>query len=320
MNDPSTTTTTFRSEPGGGRADPTVGRFVFLFVTGLVVVSIAVFGRREVSRWYQATAENAIREQRYEDAVLAANKALEWDPSNDAIVNLRAIARQQSNDFAGSVADFDELIAKAAEDGKKDQRDIVLLQQKAAALHRLGRYPEVLAIWDEIIAYREEEFRQRDDHDSRYDYALALNNRAYMVAQAFSATQDHELYDIEQGLAQVRRAIEVRQVDDDAVILDTLGYLLLLNDQPKEALETLEKVVELTKAEHAATRAAYLKMMQKVSDQRQIQDALRSLDEQFAIILHHRGEAYAANGDEEKSAADIAEALRLGYNPDDGIW
>ena len=43
-------------------------------------------------------------------------------------------------------------------------------------------------------------------------------------------------------------------------------------------------------------------------------------DQQFSVILHHRGEAYAALGEEEKADADIAKAIELGFNPDEGIW
>lgn len=320
MNSPTPTTTTYQSAPGGGPADPSVRRFVFLFLTGLVIVVIALFGRQEMSRWYQAKANNAMEEGRYDDAVAAANLALEWNPENTEVVRLRLLARQRNNDDDGIIEDFDKLLAEASEDGEKNERDMVLLQQKAAVLHRMKRYTDVLKIWDEIIAYRQEEFRQRDDYDSRYDYAMALNNRAYMLAQAYSATKDRELYDIEQGLEQSRLSLEVRQVDDDSMILDTVGYLLMFNGETDEAVKTLEKALAITKVEHDAIRRKFQKMMPAVQDQRPIQDKLSQLDKDYSIILHHRGEAYRANGEEELAAADIEAALQLGYNPEEGIW
>ena len=324
MNQTPLTTTTYRSEPGGGPADPSVRRFVLLFLGGGLLVTLALFGRGEVSRWYQAEALNAIREQRYEDAIEAANKALQWDPENLDVVDVRAVARLRNNDFEGSVADLDEqLAALEQEDPDKDtdgERRMTLLAQKAMALQRLGRHQPVIAIWDEIVAFRKEEFRLRDDHDSRYDYAMALNNQAYMVAQAYVSTQDAETFDIGQALEQSSESMRVRQVEDDAVILDTYGYLLLLNGRSDEAVKMLERVVELTRAEHDAVRDQLNRLMQQVDDQRQIQDSFEELDKQFSIILHHRGEAYQAVGETEKAEQDLSEADRLGYNPEEGVW
>ena len=320
MDDSPPTTQTFRSEPGGGPANPAVRRFVLLSILAGLAATGILLGREEISRWYQASAANAYEEKRFDDAITAANKALEWKPGDNDLIALRFSARVGNEDFDGCIFDLNQLIETASADdeesGGRDERDIGLLEQKAQIVQRLGRHTEVLSIWDDILDYRRDEFRKRDDDESRYNCAMALNNRAYMVAQAFSATGDEQQFDVAEALEQSRESIELRGFDDDPVMLDTLGYLLLLNGQAEAAVTHLERAVELTKVEQNAER----KRMQEATDQRRYQDVLAAFDNQFAVILHHRGEAYAAVGAQEKSEADIQEALRLGYDPAAGIW
>ncbi len=320
MNSDSATTSTYRSDPGGGPADPKATRFVVLFIIGVIVALVLLLGRTEISRWYHAKATNALSEKRYEDAVAAANQALEWDPESETLFELRAFARMQAEDFEGCLADYDEMIAKAAEDDVRNEKDISPLARKASVLHQIGRHAESLAIWDDIIEYRKKEFELRDDYKSRYAYAMSLNNRAYMLGQAYSIAEDREEFDVRGALEQIRLALKVRKLDDDSVMIDTLGYLLLLNEEPEEAVEELEKAVSLTKDEHGALRNRIQREMQTASDQRPLQLALSELDKQFSIILHHRGEAYEAVGEKEKAEKDLSEAKRLGFDPDKGIW
>lgn len=319
MNADQPTTSTYRSEPGGGPADPAVRRFVLLTISGLIIVTIALLGRAEVARWHQASAENAFADQRYEDAIAAANRAIQWDPKNEAMVNLRALARMQNDDLEGSLSDLDELIAAAARDDEamegRDERDMQLLRQKANTLQRLERYTEAISILDEILKYRQSEYSKRDDDESRQNYAMALNNLAYTVAQAFTATDDQQTFDVAVALAQSRESLDLLRFDDPATI-DTWGYLLLLNGQAESAVEQLQRAVMLTEEE----QAGYRKRLQQVADQRALQMQLLLLDQQLAVILHHRGEAYAAIGETDKSNADIAKAKQLGYDPEKGIW
>lgn len=313
-----TTTATYRSKPGGGPADPAVRRFVFLAITAGLLVTVALFGREEMGRWHEAAAINAFADRRFEDSIQSANKALAWDPENDDMVTLRAQARMQNGDLEGCLEDLDAMIAAAAKndaDEGRDEQDIQLLSEKARVAQRMDDHQLVQSIWTSIVDFRAEEYRKRDDHDSRLAYSWALNNRAYMIAQAFSATGD-AAFDVAEAMEQSRLSIELRKVDDDPVLLDTYGYLLLLNDRPDEAFEKLDLAVKLTTKEQDAKRAK----MASVADQRRIQDILRELDNQYAVILHHRGEAYEALGDSEKAAADIQEAIRRGYNPEAGVW
>lgn len=328
MNSPSTSkTSAFRSEPGGGPANPNVVRFVTLFFLGALAVIVAVLGRGEVARWHHAAALNALAEQRYEDAAESADKALEWQPENSQLIDLRAYVKMESGDFEGCLADFDEQLALAAEDGVTDERDILLLTQKAQALHQLRRFPELLKIWDSIISFRKEEFRLRDDFNSRSEYAQALNNRAYMVAQAASIAESDEVsetYDLSKALNEIRLAIDLQNSgeddSEDAMLIDTLGYLLLMDNQNAEAIQVLERATELTEAENKVQRVLIQSKMQSATDQRPFQDRLRLLNEQYAVILHHRGEAYLANNELDKATADFQKAKQLGYDPENGVW
>lgn len=311
---------TYQSEPGGGPADPKSIRFIVLFCIGAIIATVLLLGRAEVSRWYHAKATNALKERRYEDAVEAVNDALKWDPESEVLREVRAYARLQAEDFEGCIADYDQMIAQAAEDDVQNEKDIVPLARKASVLHQMGRHTESTEILDDIIDYRKKEFEMRDDDESRYRYALSLNNRAYMVGQAYSIAEDREPFDVREALEQIRLGMKVRKLDDDSVMVDTLGYLLLLNEEPEEAVKELERAVTLTQSEHAARRKKIRSEMQVANDQRPYQAALAELDKQYSIILHHRGEAYEAVGEQEKASKDLAQAVRLGYDPEKGIW
>lgn len=316
-------TETYRAEPGGGPANPKTIQFVALFVLGLIIMIVVLTGRREVARWYDASARNAFADKQYEEAIEAANTALQWEPDNPQLIELRVMARMKNEDFEGCLADCDELLAEAAKDEVENEADYAPLPFKAAALQRLGRHEETLEVWAKIVAYRKREFELRDDYESRYAYAMSLNNRAYMVAQAYVEAEDEQetaKFDVGEALEEIELALEVRNVPDDAVMLDTHGYLLLLNGKPEEALEILKKAVELTKAENDASRSKLKSIIRVVDEPAPYEAALKELDQQFAIILHHRGEAFEVMGQPEKAAEDIAEAVRLGYNPDEGIW
>lgn len=288
-----------------------------LLFFGVLVSFLLLVGRSELSRWYYAAAKNAIEDGRYEDAVQAADRGLYWNPDYAELIVQRATANFQNGDFDACLRDYDRVIELYEADGTVNEFDIAAKARKAAVLHRMQRFSESLALMSEIVEYRKEQFRLRDDWESQYQYAMALNNRAYSEAQAF--TKGSEV-DIKKSLQDIKLAMEVRGVADDPVMVDTLGYLLLLNEDPQEALYQLDMAVKLTQQNNEVVRQRYQEQMRTASDQRPLQQALEEMDQQFSIILHHRGEAYAANGEAEKSHADIQEAKRLGYDPDNGIW
>ena len=55
-------------------------------------------------------------------------------------------------------------------------------------------------------------------------------------------------------------------------------------------------------------------------DSRQLDAQQTQLDHNLATLYHHRGEVHEVQGREQQARRDKTEAVRLGYNPDLGIW
>ena len=284
---------------------------------GLVAFGL-VIGRSEISRWYFAAARNALVDQQYDEAIESANKGLGWEPEYTDLIQLRANAHRAKGDMDACLRDYDRVIEIASKDDPYSELVIAMKTRKTSLLQRMDRTSDAIAIWDEIVEYRAAQFRLRDDVKSQYAYAMSLNNRAYVEAQGY-ASGDEEI-DIAKSLRDIKTAIEVRGIEDDPVMIDTLGYLELLNGNHDEALHHLEMAVQLAKQFNAVKKNEIQQEMQSATDQRFLQDSLKELDQNYSVILHHRGEAYEAVGDLEKAEADIEQAEKLGYDPEEGIW
>jgi tetratricopeptide (TPR) repeat protein len=309
---------TYQAEPNPAATRPLPKWLLPLVFLGGLLGFVLITGRSEISRWHFAATKNAIIDKRYDDAVASANKGLNWNPDYSDLLQLRAMAHAGQKDFASCLIDYDRIIEI---ESKVDPYCDAVHEAKSAktsVLQRMDRFDEAIALWDEVVNYRAEQYRLRDDDSSQYAYAMSLNNRAYVAAQGFVA--GNEQIDVETSLREIEKAIEVRGVEDDPVMIDTLGYLQLLNGKNEEALYQLDMAVELTKQENAIRRQQYQQAMSQVVDQRPYQDAIEQLDQQFSIILHHRGEARRAMGMTEEADEDIKQALELGYDPDEGVW
>ena len=318
MNSSSSSPQTYQAEPASPGKP---GRFpvwlISLVFVGTLIGFLLVTGRSEISRWHFAAARNAIEDARYEDAITSVEKGLKWNPESMGLVRIRAMANLELENFEACLEDYDLLIEHAEQDGETNESDMAPRMAKAAVLQKIDRYPEVIELCDEVVEFRREQYQLRNDSESQYEYATSLNNRAYFEAQAWVIDKDS--VDIRESLGDIRLAVKLR-IKEDPILIDTLGYLLLLNGDAEEALTELNKAVELTRNENAIRRKRIVREMQRVVDQRPYQELLESVDENLAVILHHRGEALIATGSEEEGKADIEEAVGLGYDREAGVW
>lgn len=318
MNSSQTTPTTYQSEPIEPANIKQPPGWLMPAIFGLSFLAfVLLIGRQEISRWHYASAKNAIEDQRYDDAIEAANNGLRWNPEYVELIAMRATAHMEKEDYEACLSDYDRMMELAAADEIVNERDIAPKAAKAGVLQRMDRFEDAIVIWNELVDYRRDEYQQRDDVESIDAYAMALNNRAYIEAQAHAVGVEN--IDVARALTDIENALAMRD-PNNPVMLDTLGYLQLINGQNEEALTTMIRAVELTNLENRRFRDDLMKAMQQVVDQRPIQAALKQLDQQYSILLHHRGEAYRAVGDEEKAQRDIEEANRLGYSREEGIW
>lgn len=307
---PSNNGSTYRSEPVDSSSRKPSPLLAAAFVVGLLGF-LLVIGRSEIARWKWAAAKNAMEDSQFEAAVEAATNGLKWNPEAAELIALRGAAREELGDFEGSLQDYDLMIANAAKDEEVNEADMLPLGLRSHIYQRMGRFEQAVADLTKVAEFRERQFKFRDDDASRQAFALSLNNRAYV--------QSLGKIDIEQALTDIQKAIDIRGVDD-SIMLDTLGYLLLLNERAEEALEALEKAFAMTQKENNFYRNEIRRQMRLADDQRGFERNLKLLDENMAVIQHHRGEAYEAIGESEKAKADIEQAIKLGYDREAGVW
>jgi tetratricopeptide (TPR) repeat protein len=282
-----------------------------VFVLGLVLWGYA-FLPQEIARWYHASARNALSDRDFDEVIEKANKGLSWNPDYTELLGLRAAVNLELDELELALKDFDRMIEIAALDNQLTEADISALAARTVALQRLNRFQEAVDTWTEIVDYRKQQFQERKDDASRQQYALSLNNRAYTQAQG--------KIDIPTALEDINEAIEILGREDDPIFIDTLGYLLLVDGNLEDAKFYLEQAVALAKTQDAKKREQIRALMQRVVDQRALEAELKRLDENYAVILHHRGEVYEAIGEVEQADADYEEAVKLGYNREKGIW
>ena len=303
-------------------ANPSVAKpipkwlFPSIFLGGLLAFMLIV-GRAEISRWHEANALNAATDRRFEDAVRAATKGLSWDPTSTSLLHVRSLARLELKDYEGAIADRDLIIEIASKVDPYSSNVVRAKGAKASILQRMSRYKESIALWTEVVDHHEHQYELRNDTISLMEYTQALNNRAYTEAQAHVVGVEN--IDIQLALRDSEKAIELR-ARDEPFMVDTRGYLKLLNGEPEQALMLLDDAVTVSEQVAMIRRAELKRKMNQATDQRPQQDAIRDIDEQLAVILHHRGEAYQALGEAEKGQADIDRAIELGYDREAGIW
>lgn len=307
----------YRSAANNAVAKP-IPKWLFpsIFLGGLVAF-LAIVGQAEVSRWHEASAMNALEDRRFDDAIRSATKGLKWDPNSTGLIAVRSRARLELKDFDGALADQDLIIELAAKENKFSPKVIAAKSEKASLLQRMSRYEASIELWNEVVDYHEHQYKLRNDTVSLMAFTQALNNKAYIQAQAH--VDGIENIDIEAALADVNKAIELRGLQEPFMI-DTQGYLKLLNGDAEGAHYLLDNAVRLTEETSSKVEAQLKRQMRNATDQRPYEDALRGLNEQLAVIVHHRGEALNALGEEEKGQADIDRAVKLGYSREDGIW
>ncbi len=124
-----------------------------------------------------------------------------------------------------------------------------------------------------------------------------LNLRAYI--RALGNVDQKEL---EAGLDDVQCAI--RMVRPNAALIDTRGYLYHLLGRQDDALKDLNLAIAMTMAGRSHVRSP---------------DMEQKLNEDLAVMHHHRSLVYQVQGKTKEAEADMQLAKELGYDPDAGV-
>lgn len=245
--------------------------------------------RHAFGQFHAQQAMNRIRAKDWDGALAQIDRALSWNPNSVALLYLRARLHQEKDDYAASLADVEQAIAIKPNDEQVQRLRVGLF-------YRLRRHREAAAAATEML-----ERRIGDEVDN-------LNTRAYA-----RAVGDFEL---EEALTDIDEVL--RERPESASFIDTRGYILFKLGRNQEALDELERAIALTEKEREEfeQRGKNLFGDAKLDFDRQH----KQFDEHLAVMYHHRGEVHAKLGHADQAKKDRFIGVKLGYDPESGIY
>jgi len=135
----------------------------------------------------------------------------------------------------------------------------------------------------------------------------ALNHRAYVRALVGR--------DLPAALADIDRALAGR-TESAPALLDTRGYILHLLGRHRDAVDQLNVAINGLQQ----NRRQLNNLRGRVDDPVRLACRLRKLEQEWAVMLHHRALACRAIGLEEQAKQDFELASRKGFDPARGIF
>jgi tetratricopeptide (TPR) repeat protein len=254
---------------------------------------------REIARWQMAAAMAAAADGDFELAIFKADKAIHSHPNSATLYAQRANIRRQMEDFQAAEQDLDKALDVSPSVPEFYYHRAIVRQRLSkheAAVRDLDRYIELVT--NEPL----------DSKKARERYADGLNSRAYVRAIGN--------LEITEGLSDIEKAFLVLGSEDSAALLDTRGYLLYLDGQYSRAKVDLEKAVGIASAElrqFPESAKGYFTDKQATADR-------KTLEQNLAVMLHHRGLVYKELQQHQAAEADLKQAKELGYDPAKGIF
>ena len=276
---------------------PIVRRLVIL---ALVLILVGgVFGPQLVNWGQNAIAERCrqLAEEKFLDgdvtgAIADADRAIQWSPDAPEGYLKRGVYRLHDNQLQASLEDFNEAIRRQPAKPKTE-----CYIQRCEALQRMGRWQD--AVDDAGTAIR------LDSASSQ-----SLNCRAYARALG-NAAGALDSSEVTAGLDDIQRALEMEGQEVPAY-LDTRGYLRYLKGDYQSAMIDMQRAIEITQAQSQRVSSPWGTHFISAESRASI---LRSLDENLAVMYHHRGLIHEKLGNAAQAKADLAKGDELGFDP-----
>jgi len=236
-------------------------------------------------------AERLYRNNDLPGALAAADRAVGWSPENVQLLLLRSQLRLADKDYRGCLADAEQVAA---------------LEPTNPFAHEIRR-----SMYFYLHEHRKaSEAATEDIAKGRGDRAILLNSRAYSRALG-----DFEL---EAALADIDEAISLSPQDNSSYI-DTRAYVLFRLKRYPEALKDLNRAISLTEK---ALREVEDRMIGNLPRRNRGNPAtqVKQVKENLAVMYHHRGEVYEAQGKSAEAKKDFEVADLFGFNPEEGVY
>lgn len=277
-------------KPDRGGAVWIVRLLLVLVALGLLTsMALKGIGPDYIANWYVKRAADRYMSDDLDGAIADMGRAIAWMPDAPELYYNRAYYRQKAHDLEGSLEDYNRLI-------ELNPNYAPAYTGRSVVYQRLKRHREAI---DDLTHAMQ--LRPKNDH-------RLLNHRAYTRAIANM--------ELEEALVDIQQAIDTIGVDEPAY-LDTRGYIYYLLGRYEEALQDMDRAVQLAVQERR-------RLLQIAADRRagnrQLALVERQLNENEAVMVYHRGLVHEKLGNLEQAHADKTRGLQLGFNPERGVY
>ncbi|MDA0660417.1 MAG: hypothetical protein O3C60_16470 [Planctomycetota bacterium] len=245
-------------------------------------------------------------------AEMAFEKSRRWAPNNIDAYDIRA-------QFYSDQRQFEKAAAEWQARSQQTPRDIAPLLARSEVLLRMGRPVDAIQAAKEATTVALEELRMAEVEGkkdqiklSKFMYANALNGLAY--------TRARSMQDIDQGLLEVETAMHLMGGLDANAMLDTRGYLYFLKGDLVAAYEDMTRCCRNFRELYHWRLVQSTWQQQNRVDQSQEDEVIANAKHNLAVGYQHLGLVRAALGQHVQACDDFSHAIRLGYNPELGVW
>ncbi|MCE9607758.1 MAG: hypothetical protein K8U03_22955 [Planctomycetia bacterium] len=225
-------------------------------------------------------------------ALATADRAVAWSPENAELLLIRGELKRLTKDYRGSLADAEQ----AAILNPSDPNAQSLRRQMYFYLHE---HHKAAAAATESLA---KGFGER---------AILLNDRAYARALG-----DFEL---DEALVDIDEALRL-STNDNSSLIDTRGYVLFRQKKYPAAIDDLNRAIGLTEKIHKELEAAIAGRVLRGKLSKDYGAQIKSIEQNLAVMYHHRGEVYEKQGKADEAKRDFATADQFGFNPEEGVY
>lgn len=257
-----------------------------VLLPAVVVPELMPFATEAVVRWSLERAFACEARDDLAGAVREVSRALSWHGDDASLLAARAMLRLESGDAAGARDDVDRAVALAPS-------RVEPYRVRAIVHVATGRAEAALADVAKVVDLAGEE------------NAEAVNLRAYVRGLVGR--------EIPEALDEVERLLG-GMPSPPPEFLDTRGFLRHLAGHQDSALADLELAIDLTRQQRQQAM-----LLSGRLDPLTLLQRMRSLDHALAVMFHHRGLVFEAQGQARQASADFEMARRKGFAPERGI-
>lgn len=259
--------------------------FSKLSIIGLLILFVSC----QEKKASKITAERYFKEQKYEQALIELNKLIEQEPDSLSHYGLRVMTYINLGMFREEIEDLNKIIEL------NKNKSITAHNERAIAFLRLGENEKALEDIDYVIANKEDTEGISQIYIQKASILFTLN-------------------DFENSKIFYNKALEINDNNDKTITSQALIGLSNVSENPKDALNLLNRAIEIDTESglaYGARGAIYLEQENIESAFKDFQKA-KKYDSYNPDIYFNLGQLYANHSNEIDSATYYFEkAIKL---------